>query len=71
LNASTQSDVISLVIGALGFEQQEFTCVLALSRMIGWYAHVHEQNQCGQLMRPSARYVGPMPGGVGRLTVSG
>ena len=34
--------------------------LFALGRCAGWLAHALEQVQTGQLIRPRARYVGPM-----------
>lgn len=35
--------------------------LFAMGRCAGWLAHALEQVQTGQLIRPRARYVGPMP----------
>jgi citrate synthase len=35
--------------------------VFAIGRTIGWIGHAIEQYSTGQLIRPRARYVGPMP----------
>jgi citrate synthase len=37
--------------------------LFALGRTIGWIAHANEEYARGQLMRPRARYTGPMPEG--------
>jgi citrate synthase len=36
--------------------------LFALGRTAGWIAHLIEQYESGQLIRPRARYVGPAPG---------
>ncbi len=35
------------------------TCVFAISRVVGWTAHVIEQYNDAALIRPSAQYIGP------------
>jgi citrate synthase len=36
--------------------------LFAMARAVGWIAHASEQLQTGSLIRPRARYVGPVPG---------
>jgi citrate synthase len=35
--------------------------MFALGRTIGWIAHAIEEYQAGQVIRPRARYTGPVP----------
>lgn len=51
----------ALLLEALGFPPDAFTCVFALGRMIGWLAHAREQVAGGRLIRPQSVYVGPQP----------
>lgn len=51
----------ALLLEALGFPPDSFTCVFALGRMIGWLAHASEQIAGGRLIRPQSVYVGPQP----------
>ena len=44
---------------ALGIPIELFTPVFATSRMAGWTAHVLEQYDDNQLIRPRAEYIGP------------
>jgi len=51
----------ALLLEALGFTPDSFTCVFALGRTMGWLAHAHEQIAGGKLIRPQSVYVGPQP----------
>ena len=51
----------AVLLEALGFPHEAFTCVFASGRICGWIAHAREQVLSGRLIRPSSRYVGPMP----------
>ena len=51
----------AVLLEALGFPHQAFTCVFASGRIAGWIAHAREQVISGRLIRPSSHYVGPMP----------
>ena len=52
----------ALLLEALGFSRDAFTCVFAAGRVGGWIAHAREQALHGRLIRPLSRYVGPRPG---------
>lgn len=49
----------ALLLEALGFPREAFTCVFAAGRAGGWVAHAREQALRGRLIRPLSRYVGP------------
>lgn len=51
----------ALLLDALGFPRDAFTCVFAIGRMSGWVAHAREQILTGRLIRPQSLYVGPQP----------
>lgn len=51
----------AVLLEALGFAPDAFTCVFAMGRMAGWIAHAREQALSGRLIRPQSRYVGPAP----------
>ena len=51
----------AVLLEALGFPHEAFTCVFASGRVCGWIAHAREQVLSGRLIRPSSRYVGPVP----------
>jgi citrate synthase len=51
----------ALLLEALAFPPDAFTCVFAMGRVGGWIAHAREQLAGGRLVRPQSRYVGPRP----------
>ncbi len=51
----------ALLLEALGFPREAFTCVFAMGRVAGWVAHAREQAETGRLIRPMSVYVGPVP----------
>ncbi|MBU1303948.1 MAG: citrate synthase/methylcitrate synthase [Alphaproteobacteria bacterium] len=51
----------ALLLEALGFPRDAFTCVFAMGRVGGWIAHAREQAETGRLIRPMSVYVGPRP----------
>jgi citrate synthase len=50
-----------VVMEACGIPRHMFTPTFAVSRVIGWAAHIVEQAGDNRIFRPSARYVGPPP----------
>ena len=51
----------ALLLEALRFPPDSFTCVFAMGRTIGWIAHAQEQIASKRLIRPQSRYVGALP----------
>ncbi|WP_210485574.1 citrate synthase/methylcitrate synthase [Microvirga antarctica] len=51
----------ALLLEALAFPPDSFTCVFAMGRTLGWIAHAQEQIASGRLIRPQSVYVGPAP----------
>jgi citrate synthase len=51
----------ALLLEALGFPPEAFTCVFAMGRVAGWIVHAREQVATGRLIRPQSLYVGPAP----------
>jgi len=48
------------VFHSLGIERLDFTALFAMARVYGYIAHYLEFAQCSRLIRPRARYVGPV-----------
>ena len=46
---------------ALQLPSEAPMAIFALGRTVGWIAHAIEQYADGQLIRPRARYIGPVP----------
>jgi citrate synthase len=66
---SLQSNVelnAALLLEAVGVPRDAFTPVFALARVAAWIAHALEQQQTGRMIRPTARYVGPLTAGLDR-----
>ncbi len=61
----------ALALEAIGLPRDLFTPAFALGRVLGWTAHVFEQEASGRIIRPASRYVGPLPAGVSRLAAAG
>jgi citrate synthase len=51
----------SIVLETVGLPPDLFTPTFALSRIVGWSAHILEQLEDPRIVRPAARYVGPPP----------
>jgi citrate synthase len=51
----------AVLLDALGFPADSFTCIFACARILGWIAHAREQEVTGRLIRPRSLYVGPAP----------
>ena len=50
-----------VVMETAGLPRTMFTPTFAVSRTVGWCAHIVEQAAVGKLIRPSSRYTGPPP----------
>lgn len=58
-NLSANVDFYSApLLYSLGIPVDAFTCMFAMSRIIGWTAHVFEQKADNRLIRPLANYTG-------------
>ena len=49
----------AILLEALGFDRDVFTCVFGCARIAGWVAHSQEQLATRRMVRPSSKYVGP------------
>ena len=45
---------------SMGIATDQFTPIFAMSRVVGWAAHVMEQHANNRLIRPRAEYTGPL-----------
>ena len=53
----------ALALEAVGLPRQLFTLAFAMGRVLGWTAHIFEQEHYGRIIRPASRYTGPVPKG--------
>jgi citrate synthase len=53
---------LAVLIHTLGVSPGHELVLFAMSRTVGWIAHASEQLRHGGLIRPRARYIGPVPG---------
>ena len=51
----------AVLLEAIGLPRWMFSATFACGRVAGWCAHFAEQQRAGVLIRPKARYVGPLP----------
>jgi citrate synthase len=51
----------AIVLEAVGLPRTLFTPTFAISRVVGWAAHILEQARNNKIIRPVARYTGPDP----------
>ncbi len=51
----------AILLEALAFPPDAFSCVFAAGRVAGWIAHAREQAANGRLIRPQSRYCGHRP----------
>jgi citrate synthase len=58
-NVSANVDFYSApLLYSLGIPVDTFTCMFAMSRIVGWTAHVYEQQANNRLIRPLANFTG-------------
>lgn len=50
----------AVLLEAVGLDRAQLSPTFAAGRVAGWWAHVLEQRATGRLIRPKARYVGPV-----------
>ncbi len=51
----------AVLLDAIGLPQALFSPTFAVARVAGWLAHIEEQRTSSRIIRPSSRYVGPLP----------
>jgi len=51
----------AVLLDSVGIDRAAFSPTFAVGRVIGWCAHVREQQATGRLIRPASRYIGVMP----------
>lgn len=51
----------AVLLDALGLPRELFSPTFAVGRVVGWCAHVREQQRYGRLIRPESKYIGVMP----------
>ncbi|MDF1811515.1 MAG: citrate synthase/methylcitrate synthase [Verrucomicrobiales bacterium] len=51
----------AVLLEAIGLPRNLFSPTFAVGRVAGWCAHVIEEQERGRLIRPAARYIGPLP----------
>jgi len=51
----------AVLLDAIGLPQEVFSPTFAVARVAGWLAHIDEQRESSRIIRPSSRYVGPLP----------
>jgi citrate synthase len=56
-----------VIMETVGLPRSMFTPTFAVSRVVGWVTHAVEQAAAGKLIRPAARYIGPVPERTARL----
>ena len=61
----------ALALEAVGLPRQLFTLAFAMGRVLGWTAHIFEQETSGRIIRPASRYTGPAPRGRTLAVVAG
>ncbi len=61
----------ALALDAIGLPRELFTPAFAMGRVIGWCAHIMEQEQSGRIIRPASRYTGPLPAGAAPVKLAG
>jgi len=44
----------------MGIDIENYTMLFALARMVGWISHIKEQLNNNRIIRPKAKYIGPI-----------